>query len=129
MMDLIREAHSKLHHDSFIEIGTVISASPLVVSLDLATGVTLDFNKGDFVMPDTLILGLGNRVVLARTLNPHLYAVLYRIRGNFGKAIIGDAATAKVVARAGDITDTVAVGDHGSHAHVILQGASKVVVD
>jgi hypothetical protein len=126
----MRELHDKMEHSSPIEFGTVTSSNPLVISLDLERNMQLDFHKGDFVMPDNLILVTGNRVALAKSYNPNLYVVLFRLRGTFGQAILGDQAAAVGVARLGDhVTGSItAVGTDPQGGSVTVAGTVDLLI-
>lgn len=116
------QVHKQLPHDSHIETGTVISADPLVISLDLEKDLQLEFNAGDFIMNDMLVLAENDRVALSRMQNEHLYCVMFRIRGTLGTAVVGRAAAAQPVARLGD---TVAVS-LGTGLGTITSGSGKL---
>lgn len=125
-----------------LEYGTVLSASPLVIQVDSAEGLTLEYDSGDFTMPDYLLLSAGDHVVISPIGRGHQYAVLFRTRGKLAEAVIGGPG-AKRVAREGDpvsfsfVINGQSVGDHGSHSHtysvtvtpVVGAGTSKVKVD
>lgn len=140
MIPHLRAVHDKMEHPGFIELGSVINASPLVISLDLERTMQLEFDKGDFIMPDDLILDLGDRVALSRMYTPNLYAILYRVRGTFGKAFIGSKAAALPVARVGDHVQGVVslsgtdpqggiVNVTGTADILITTGSAKVFVE
>ncbi len=113
------------------ELGTVISADPLVISLELDPTVQLDYTKQDFTISDTLFLQAGDRVVLMEVSGHHRYHIFDRIRGNrqsghgsLTSAVIGDPNTALGVARIGD---TVSV-NLGTGIGTITSGSTKVQV-
>jgi hypothetical protein len=140
MIPIMRTEHDKWEHDSHVELGTVISASPLVISLDLERLIQLEFDKGDFVMPDNVILYNGDRVCLTKLYNRNLYAVLFRIRGTFSRAVVGDPALALGVARIGDLVAGTISGSGtdpqggtvtitGTFSGAITTGSAKVKVE
>ncbi len=132
MKEVFLRIHEKTSHSSYLELGTIISADPLVISLDLEPSMQLEFNLGDFVMNDLLVLAVNDRVILSRMLNPHLYVVLCRIRGKLGTAVIGSAATAVAVARVGDTIVGTGTDPQGGTVNItgtITSGSTKMKVE
>lgn len=92
---------------STLELGTVLSIDPIIVTLDLEQGLELSYADSTLIVNDELLLGPGDRVVLSQLINPHQYVVLCRIGGASRDQVdIGDRSKTLSIARLGD---TVAV--------------------
>ncbi len=106
------------------EFGTVISADPLLISLELDPTIQLSYNNRDFTINDLLFLQANDRVVLMEVAGGHRYHVFDRVRGTLTSTVIGDPNTALPAARQGDavvVNPTTGIG-------TITAGSTKVKV-
>lgn len=122
----IRRQIDKRPQISPLEYATVLSADPPVIQLDSGDGLTLEYDHGDFVMPDYLILEPADHLLVEPIGKGHQYAVHYRLRGKLDEAVLGTSINAKFVAHAGIPTGPASAGTAHTHDQA---GSLKVKVD
>lgn len=128
LLKILREDVDRRTMKSPIEQATVISAVPLTIQLDYEKDLQLEFEKGDFLVNDELILGVDDRLIVAMLVKENQYVVLCRTRSGAGtyqqgKVFIGDPTKTKKLVLHNDVTGPASAGT--AHTHV-AQGSSVV---
>lgn len=110
------------------EIGTVVSAVPLLITLDFDRDIQLSYEEGNIILADNLILAPGDQVVLIPMVKRYQYAVLMRIGGDHIHIDLGRPGFTSGVALGGDILIIGAGTNANGHIHTgtIAQNSRKV---